>query len=287
MVERVTVAVDGGPASSAALRWVIERARSVSTALEITTVLGSRMEQPDAFEEVLYRAKETVKNELPDLPITTRLRWGAAHEQLIAQSRHADLLVIGTNKTSAVAGRVSGTLPLRVAGQALCTTIIVPVGWHPGAGAVVAGWAGDDTTDAALDFAAKEAARRGEVLTIVHTWNAAPAAAVETSGAAVATELATTNRQLLDGAADRLRLAHPRLRLAKEARVGSAAVAIVRAASHASLAVVGSRGRGAVAGFFLGSVSHDVLQNMPAPVAVVPRRRPIEVYPDVVDDDLL
>lgn len=297
MIERVTVAVDGGPASDSALDWVIDRARTSEMQVEITTVVGVDAELPQGIEgafrdqnqDALHRAEKMVRDSLPRLAVTTRVRRGLAHEALIDASLHADLLVIGTNKTSPIVGILHGTLPLKIAGRSECTTVVVPVGWQPRTGAVVAGWTDDTTADTALDLAAAEAARLGVELRIVHTWSSLPVATMDLSASAVVTEeIIAARRELLSDAARRIRLAYPGLSVAEDLRAGSAAVALVRAASDASLVVVGSRGRGAITGFFLGSVSHDVLLNMPAPVAVVPKEEvPVDVYPELVDEDLI
>lgn len=296
MVERVILAVDGGPASDAALAWVVDRAATLTMDLEITSVVGLDSELPVSddpafrtpFEEALARAVQTVRSTLPKLAVATKLRHGVPHEALVAASRHADLLVIGTNKTSALAGIVHGTLPLKVAGRSECTTIVVPANWKPSHGPVVTGWIDDPTAEAALDFAAEEASRRGATLTVVSTWTTPPLSPMDgASSALIVEQLIEANRRLLADALHRVERAHPELTVVQQSRAGSASVAIVRAAANAALVVVGSRGRGAIAGFFLGSVSHDVLLNMPAPVAVLPRKEePVDVYPDLVDDDI-
>ena len=296
MAERVTVAVDGGPASEAALAWVIDRAKDVELYLEITTVVGLDSDLPDSteddyrspLEKALLNAKTTVEAAVPHLAVTTKIRHGLPHEALVNASRHTDLLVIGTNKTSPIVGIVHGTLPLKVAGQAECTVVVVPVNWQPAVGVVVAGWSDDATAEVALDFAAEEAARRKEGLVIIHTWSAPPAASMDGgTPAIVVEELIAVNRQLLADATHRIQHLHPDVTVTQGMHAGSAAVAIVRAASDASLVVIGSRGRGAIAGFFLGSVSHDVLLNMPAPVAVISKKHePVDVYPDLVDEDI-
>jgi nucleotide-binding universal stress UspA family protein len=51
---------------------------------------------------------------------------------------------------------------------------------------------------------------------------------------------------------------------------GSAEYAVVDASTDAELAVVGSRGRGALKTLVLGSVSHHVVQHAACPVVVVP-----------------
>jgi nucleotide-binding universal stress UspA family protein len=134
--------------------------------------------------------------------------------------------------------------------------VVVSADWEPTHGEVVVGWTTDGTSDAALEFGAREASRRGNPLTIVHATSSPDPREIQ--------------RGLLAGAARGVRHEHPELRVSEVLQQGSAAVAIVRAATYAELVVVGSRGRGAITDFFLGSVSHDVLLNMPAPVAVIP-----------------
>jgi len=296
MVEKVTVAVDGGPASDAALAWVIDRARTVNMEVELTSVVGVDLDLPVGdganflapYEQALSQAQAQITAALPNLVVTTKVLHGIAREALILASQHTDLLVIGSNKTSPIVGIMHGTLPLKVAGQSRCTTVVVPFDWKPREGAVVVGWVDDQTAETACEFAVAEASRRHAPVTLVHAWSIPPVAPMDAAAAAVLTEtLLSTDRRLLAETAHRLKLTHPDVQINEMLESGSAAVAIVRAAHDASLVVVGSRGRGAVVGFFLGSVSHDVLVNMPAPVAVIPHKRePIDVYPELVDEYL-
>jgi nucleotide-binding universal stress UspA family protein len=220
---------------------------------------------------VLRNAAVTLAASAPDLPVTEELRHGMPADELIAASAEADLLVVGTNKTGPISGLVHGTVPLRVAGRARCTTVVVPATWQPGGAGVVVGWNGDSTSNVALDFAVKEAVQRACPLTIVRAARVPPhpvadsRVASETTGALVerlARELAEVKEWLRSSQAG--------LEVHDVLRSDPAAAVIVEAAHGAELAVVGSHARGVLGGLILGSVSHDVLLNMPAPVAVVP-----------------
>lgn len=295
MTEKVVLAVDGGSASAAALAWIVERTRTIPCELEITTVMEDAWEANGvvdyrgAFQLLLDGAAGEFREIHPDATVSTVLRSGNPARALMAASRGADLLVIGTNRTRPATGIIHGTLPLRVAGRARCATAVIPVMWKAGGSGVVVGWVDDGTADAAIEFAAQEATRLGQALTILHAWHVPPALGVDGAASAqIFTDLESAARDALASIADETRRSHPGLTVTEQLSDASAPVAIVSEGHGAALVVVGAHGRGALGGLILGSVSHDVLMNMPAPVVVVPHPDdPIEVLPEILDEDLI
>lgn len=295
MAEAVTVAVNGGAAGAAAVRWAVERSRSVDMRLEIMQVIpippatlrGGGADTTDQAHYALQAIRAEAEVTAPELEIITRVRHGSARAELIAASQFADLLVIGAHTPSALAATTHGTMAFKLAGQASCPTAVVPAEWTPTVGPVVVGWSHDATAESALDFAAREASARGVALSIVHSWGAPSGAAPDMESAHSHPEFVAARRALLAGAVHRLTLAHPELSITQGLYGIPAASAIARAAESASLIVIGSRGRGAVASLFLGSVSHDVLASSRIPVVVLPRRGELaDIYPDLRHEDL-
>jgi len=281
MVERVIVAVDGGPASRAALDWALARAEDVPLSLELTTVVelgwspvgGPEDDFQPVYERALAEATRFVAQNVPGVKATGVVRRGVPVDELVRASSAADLLVIGTNKTSALVGAVHGTLPLRLAAHAHSAVVVVPAGWVAGGNRVVVGIEDDGTMDAPLDVAAAEAGRRGVPLELVHAWSIPATLGVDYGAAVPFDALIEAHEDILGRALARVRADHPTIDASGTLVQGAAAPALVEAAGHAALLVVGTHGRGAVAGLILGSVSHDVLLNMPCPVIVVPRSR--------------
>ncbi|TFB51340.1 universal stress protein [Cryobacterium tagatosivorans] len=283
MAEDVIVAIDGGPASNAAVDWMLDRARTATLSVELTTVVeldwapagGPEDDFHIVYERALSEAGRRVDEAAPTLRKTSVVRRGSPVEELIRASTRADLLVIGTNKrTGFLAGAVYGTLPLRLAAHARCPLVVVPANWTRSDGPVVAGAEDDRSSDVALDFAAREAARLGRGLVIVHAWTIPATLGLDDGSIVPFDALQEAHEEILALAAGRIRAAHPGLEVAPVLEQGPAAPTLVEASQMAALLVVGTHGRGAVAGLILGSVSHDVLLNMPCPIAVVPRPAP-------------
>lgn len=295
-MERLTVAVDGGPASEAAGDWVVERAKTVQLQLTVTTVADLDWVDPGDAEarvrEMYAQILETAAGRLEErttLHATRILRSGDPARALISASRRADVLVIGSNKTGPVTGMIHGTVPLRVAGRAECPTVVVPAGWGRRGTGVVVGWNDDGAGDAVLDFAAREARRRQCSLTVLHAWSVPMGFGLGPMGPdSLLDGVVDAHRRGLALACAKVRTEHPQLVVEENLHSGPAAGALVEAARQAELVVVGSHARGVIGGLILGSVSHDVLMNMPAVVAVVPYpEEPIVVLPEIADEALI
>ncbi|MEV5145703.1 universal stress protein [Streptomyces sp. NPDC052727] len=129
---------------------------------------------------------------------------------------------------------------------------------------ITAGVDGTAESLAALDWAAREAVRRGLPLRLVHAWRYSEA-------------LATADRDtqrgwVSSGVAEAVRTVserHPELTVTTDVVEGAAAHALADAAAGAEMLVLGSRGHGPVVGFLLGSVGQQVIAEATRPVVLV------------------
>ncbi|MFF8999963.1 universal stress protein [Streptomyces achromogenes] len=129
---------------------------------------------------------------------------------------------------------------------------------------ITAGVDGTEESLAALDWAAREAVRRGLPLRVVHAWRYAEALAAadrDTQHGWVA--------QGVEGAVRSVAERHPGLAVTTDLVEAGAAEALAEAAAGAELLVLGSRGHGRVVGFLLGSVGQAVVAEAVRPVVLV------------------
>lgn len=138
---------------------------------------------------------------------------------------------------------------------------------------VTVGVDGSATGREALRFALSEADLRGSTLRVVQAWTIPPLTA---TGVGMIPVYGRLEDELSGAAADSLAAdlddvgaTDSGVEIERVVVRGDAAGALVRQSAQAHLLVVGSRGRGALAGSFLGSVSRACLQHASCPVAVV------------------
>ncbi|WP_406054083.1 universal stress protein [Kribbella sp. NBC_00889] len=261
MVEkRVVVGIDGAGVSESAIRWgaVEAAARGVGLRLvhafvwaEFRVPLGPSDVAPGlraAADKIVAEALDLARTFEPRVAVTADRVDGFPSPVLLAESRNAELIVIGSRSAGRTLGLLVGSTGLELAAHAHCPVIVVRPAEDAVVGnRVVIGYDGSPAADAAVDFGLQYADRHGLVARIV-----------------------TVLPEGEDDVASPLRTLQG-LRTAEVVQVtGHPAELLLEWSADAQLLVVGSRGRGGFASLLLGSVSQTVLHQAPCPVAVIP-----------------
>ncbi|MFC7549041.1 universal stress protein [Plantactinospora sp. GCM10030261] len=297
MKRPVVVGVDGSPSSVVAAEQAAEAAVARSCPLHLVhgylhpfgygvPLNPYEMEVPppnDDAQKMLDQAAAELRDRWPGLEVEVRQVAGGPGATLVEESRHADLVVVGSRGRGGFTGLLLGSVSTQVATHAHCPVLVVrPIDEPlPVTGPVVVGVDGSDSGRAAVDYAADEAVRRSTGLVLLHAWSTQWAAPVATGAAPgmgwpperfddfeQAYQEAAT--QLLDEAVGAVRARHPDLAVERRpTRAISVEQALIEASGQASLLVVGSRGLGGFTGLLLGSVSRTAVHHAHCPVLVV------------------
>ena len=135
---------------------------------------------------------------------------------------------------------------------------------------IVVGVDGSKHGEAALEFAAQEAALREARLLIVYVWQLPPIIAPE---GVYPTEVFQSVRDEAEGviqrAVARVAEVQPQVACDGKAIEGQPAAVLLEEAQGADMIVVGSRGHGGFASLLLGSVSQQIVHHAPCPVVIV------------------
>ncbi|MFF5497213.1 universal stress protein [Streptomyces aquilus] len=132
---------------------------------------------------------------------------------------------------------------------------------------ITVGFDGTEESLAALDWAAREAVRRGLELRVVQAWRFQEDRAID-----VLSDPETQAGWVRDAvaeAAEAVAVRHHGLVVTTDVLEGGTVEALVEAAAGAEMLVLGSRGHGPVVGFLLGSVGQQVIAETTRPVVLV------------------
>jgi nucleotide-binding universal stress UspA family protein len=261
--KKVVVGINGAADCENAIRWGAAEASARRVGLhlvhafvwaEFRVPLGPSDLAPGlraGADKIVAEALVLAHTFDPGVPITAERVDGFPTPVLLAASRDAELIVIGSRASGRAVSLLVGSTGLELAAHAHCPVVVVRPSEDSLVGSqVVIGYDGSAPADAAVDFGLEYARRHGLVARIV-------------------TVLADDEDDDHDLTAA-LR-AHEDTRTAELIEVtGHPSELLLEWSADAQLVVVGSRGRGGFAGLLLGSVSQTMLHQSPCPVAVIP-----------------
>jgi nucleotide-binding universal stress UspA family protein len=279
---RIIVGYDRSSDSKAAAAWALDEGARTGATVEFffayewpawapaTGTLPVASVWPDGetdravhgmLNEAVAAAKQTHPGVSTDIAIVNR----SAALTLIERSEEAGLIVLGSRGHSAVAGLL-GSVSVAVSAHAHCPVVVVR-GEAPAAGPVVAGVDDSPSAPAVLAFAFEQAAAHGVPLRVIRAW--APVAGIWEESPITTRTVTPAERQSFDDLVAAWRAKFPQVEVVAEAVVEHPAGALAEASRTARLLVAGTRGRGAVRGMLLGSVSQHLLRHSACTVAVV------------------
>ncbi|HEY3560592.1 MAG TPA: universal stress protein [Kribbella sp.] len=259
---RIVVGIDGRADCENAIRWGAAEAAARGAALhlvhafvwaEFRVPLGPSDLAPGLraqADRIVADAVDLARKFEPTVSVTGGRTDGFPSAVLLAESRSAELIVIGSRVTGPLLGLVVSSAGVELSAHARCPVVVVRPADDSLAGSrVVIGYDGSPASDAAVEFGLGYARR--------HDLSARIVTVLDDEDddhdvlAAVRRHEHTSEAELVEVEG------HP-------------AELLLEWASDAELLVVGSRGRGGFAGLLLGSVSQTMLHQAPCPVAVIP-----------------
>ncbi|OQR65746.1 hypothetical protein B6E66_01320 [Streptomyces maremycinicus] len=267
MGDRVVVGVDGSAMSLAAVEAAATVAARRGAALRVVHAdvpIKPKLMVPDPVSTTVVREAATrALGVAPGVAVTTAVVTGDPVYVLEAESRAADLIVVGSRGRGGVVGLLLGSTPVSLATHSHCPVMTVREKHRTSAdaGPVVLGVDGSPDSDKAVDVAFAEAAQRRAELVAVHAWQpdkgshgtAVPESAEELLARAVAGRTDT----------------YPDVRIRRDLVSGRPREVLLDASETAQVLIVGARGRGAIAGLLLGSVSQAAMTHAHCPVVTV------------------
>ncbi|MFI9152443.1 universal stress protein [Streptomyces sp. NPDC053367] len=284
----VVVGVDGSASSLTAVEAAAREARLRGAGLRVVhAYLWPAMHVPlgpsplgppeggirNMVDRLVADAVERARGTAPDIDVGHVVTTGDPLTVLEAQSRAAELVVVGSRGMGGFVGLLVGSTAVHLAAHGRCPVLVVRE--HPqDTGPVVLGVDGSTAGEQAVDFAFAEAALRKAPLLALHAytdWNA-PLPPPQDAGMPYANPpgaLAEEERRLLAEALAGHRERYPDVVVEHHVVHGPTREALIEVSRSAQLMVVGARGRGGFAGLLLGSVSQALVHHAHCPVAVV------------------
>ncbi|UVJ41571.1 universal stress protein [Arthrobacter sp. CJ23] len=273
-MKQILVGIDGSAPGSAAADWAAERARDFGLQLNLVHAVP----EPWAFREdalhkrAMAQAMDLLGGEearlralFPSLRVVGALSVGEPAESMRTLSAEAGMVVVGTDRRPDSHGEGFGSVSFQIAIISHCPVAVIPAPSTREASGVVVGVDGSSDSGLAVDYAAREAFRMGQELTLVHACGGDAPASSGPRPDGLDADSKNDGQLLLSAAAAGLSGRYPGLVVNEVLDPRRApAEALVDAGSAAKLLVIGCKGRGGQH-LLVGSVAQSVLLDVRCP----------------------
>lgn len=261
--ERVLLVSDGGPASAAALRWVIDRVGQRSAEVQFIDLVDPTVADAAERRRSIHGMVQLLETVAPS--VRASVATADDPDELFSRSRDA-ILVVGVHRRDRRPMRFAGLAVARAHGP----VVVVPSEWISKRGPVMVGIGTEHDLSATLAFAEGEAAAQRAEIHLVHAWDTTGPGEIPPAWDFGTESIPERQERALSRFAQRQRDSHPELTVTSEAVQGQAVARLAEAARGASLLVVGRSHRNAVMRAVFGSTAEGLVVQLPCPVAVIP-----------------
>jgi nucleotide-binding universal stress UspA family protein len=298
MLPPVIVGVDGSAESLAAAEWAAREAVRRERPLWLLHAwnwhprqqedVGANAVQRHLARRSLRQAEERIRLGCPDIRLYDEQVEGPATAALLKEAERAEMLVLGSRGLSGFTGFLVGSVALGVVAKATGPVVLVRAGeqaedehlpeddgsasTRTGYQDVVLGIDLGDACDEVIEFAFEAARIRRARLRVVHAWQPLSALGLGSGEIGLVAEPQQAEEWLgfMTAVLQVWREKYPDVEVAESVVEGKASNVLVRAASGASLLVVGRRIPERPTPARTGPVTHAAIHHVGCPVAVVP-----------------
>lgn len=298
MVQPVVAGVDGSAESLTAAEWAAREAVRRDRPLRLLHAWNwhprqggdepASAAQRHLARRYLRQAEERIRATCPDALLSDEQVAGPATEVLVKAAEQAELLVLGSRGLSGFTGFLVGSVSLAVVARATRPVVLVRAGdeaedehvpAHDGSPSIRTGYRdvvlGIDVTepcDEVIEFAFEAARMRKARLRAVHAWRAPGSLSLGPGDIGLVSEPDRAEEWLsfLFAVLRVWRDKYRDVQVLETVVEDKPSTALVRAATGASLLVVGHRTTDRLVGPRTGPVTHAAIHHGGCPVAVVP-----------------